>query len=68
MEAWKRIKVNKGSSGIDDISIEDIEKCFNNVNQDKLMGLVEQRISDIRILKLAGNVSIYEKGLRRMSA
>ena len=30
----------------------DIEKFFDNVNQDKLMKLVEQRISDRRILKL----------------
>ena len=30
----------------------DIEKFFDNVNQDKLMILVEQRISDRRILKL----------------
>lgn len=30
----------------------DIEKFFDNVNQNKLMKLVEQRISDRRILKL----------------
>lgn len=30
----------------------DIEKFFDNVNQDKLMVLIEQRISDRRILKL----------------
>ena len=30
----------------------DIEKFFDNVNQDKLMMLIEQRISDRRILKL----------------
>lgn len=30
----------------------DIEKFFDNVNQDKLMTLMEQRISDRRILKL----------------
>ena len=30
----------------------DIEKFFDNVNQDKLMILIEQRISDRRILKL----------------
>ena len=29
-----------------------MEKFFDNVNQDKLMKLVEQRISDRRILKL----------------
>lgn len=27
MEAWKRVKVNKGSSGIDGISIENIENA-----------------------------------------
>lgn len=26
IEAWKRVKVNKGSSGVDGIRIEDIEK------------------------------------------
>ena len=30
----------------------DIEKFFHNVNQDKLMTLMEQRIMDRRILKL----------------
>ena len=126
METWKRVKANKGSSGMDGIRIEDIEahgvcrylteiqreliggvyipspvkiaiepvfeadfkncsygfrpkrsakqaievvrkacnskgyyvvnadieKFFDNVNQDKMMKLVEQRISDRKILKL----------------
>ena len=39
---------NKGYYVVD----ADIEKFFDNVNQDKLLILVEQRISDRRILKL----------------
>ena len=39
---------NKGYYVVD----ADIEKFFDNVNQDKLMKLVKQRISDRRILKL----------------
>ena len=39
---------NKGYYVVD----ADIEKFFDNVNQDKLMKLAEQRISDRRILKL----------------
>ena len=39
---------NKGYYVVD----ADIEKFFDNVNQNKLMKLVEQRISDRRILKL----------------
>ena len=39
----------------------DIEKFFDNVNQGKLMKLVEQRISDRRILKLIKQSRVREK-------
>ena len=44
----KTLRNNKGYYVVD----ADIEKFFDNVNQDKLMKLVEQRISDRKILKL----------------
>ena len=48
LEVVRKACNNKGYYVVD----ADIEKFFDNVNQDKLMTLVEQRISDRRILKL----------------
>ena len=48
LEVIRKACNNKGYYVVD----ADIEKFFDNVNQDKLMKLVEQRISDRRILKL----------------
>ena len=48
LEAVRKACNNKGYYVVD----ADIEKFFDNVNQDKLMILVKQRISDRRILKL----------------
>lgn len=48
LEVVRKACNNKGYYVVD----ADIEKFFDNVNQDKLMILVEQRISDRRILKL----------------
>lgn len=48
LEVVRKVCNNKGYYVVD----ADIEKFFDNVNQDKLMILVEQRISDRRILKL----------------
>ena len=46
LEKVRKACNNKGYYVVD----ADIEKFFDNVNQDKLMVLVEQRISDRRIL------------------
>lgn len=48
LEVVRKACNNKGYYVVD----ADIEKFFDNVNQDKLLILVEQRISDRRILKL----------------
>lgn len=48
LEVVRKACNNKGYYVLD----ADIEKFFDNVNQEKLMMLVEQRISDRRILKL----------------
>ncbi|WP_313133728.1 group II intron reverse transcriptase/maturase [Anaerocolumna sp.] len=48
LEVVRKACNNKGYYVVD----ADIEKFFDNVNQEKLMTLVEQRISDRRILKL----------------
>lgn len=48
LEVVRKACNNKGYYVVD----ADIEKFFDNVNQDKMMKLVEQRISDRRILKL----------------
>ncbi len=48
LEKVRKACNNKGYYVVD----ADIEKFFDNVNQDKLMVLVEQRTSDRRILKL----------------
>ena len=48
LEVVRRACNNKGYYVVD----ADIEKFFDNVNQDKLMTLIELRISDRRILKL----------------
>lgn len=48
LEVVRKACNNKGYYVVD----ADIEKFFDNVNQDKLMVLIEQRISDRRILKL----------------
>ena len=48
LEVVRKACNNKGYYVVD----ADIEKFFDRVNQDKLMKLVEQRISDRRILKL----------------
>ena len=48
LEVVRKACNNKGYYVVD----ADIEKFFDNVNQDKLMKLTEQRISDRRILKL----------------
>ena len=51
MQALEVVRIacnNKGYNVVD----ADIEKFLDNVNQDKLMKLAEQRISDRRILKL----------------
>ena len=48
LEVVRKACNNKGYYVVD----ADIEKFFDNVNRDKLMILVEQRISDRRILKL----------------
>ena len=74
LEVVRKACNNKGYYVVD----ADIEKFFDNVNQDKLMKLVEQRISDRRILKLIkqwlvsgvlyGNVlTISELGTRQGS-
>ena len=48
MDSVRKGLNNKGYYVVD----ADIEKFFDNVNQEKLMVLIEQRISDRRILKL----------------
>ena len=48
LEVVRKACNNKGYYVVD----ADIEKFFEHVNQDKLMVLVEQRVSDRRILKL----------------
>lgn len=48
LEEVRKACNNKGYYVVD----ADIEKFFDNVNQEKLMTLIEQRISDRRILKL----------------
>ena len=48
LEVVRKACNNKGYHVVD----ADIEKFFDNVNQDKLMMLIEQGISDRRILKL----------------
>ena len=48
LEVVRKACNNKGYYIVD----ADIEKFFDNVNQEKLMILVEQRISDRRVLKL----------------
>lgn len=48
LEVVRKACNNKGYYVVD----ADIEKFFDNVNQDKLMVLIEQRISDRKILKL----------------
>ncbi len=48
LEVVRKACNNKGYYVVD----ADIEKFFDNVNQEKLMVMVEQRISDRRILKL----------------
>lgn len=48
LEAVRKACNNKGYYVVD----ADIQSFFDNVNQEKLMKLVEQRISDRRILKL----------------
>lgn len=48
LEVVRKACNNKGYYVVD----VDIEKFFDNVNQDKLMALIELRISDRRILKL----------------
>ena len=48
LEVVRKACNNKGYYVVD----ADIEKFFDNVNQEKLMKLIEQRISDRRILKL----------------
>ena len=48
LEVVRKACNNKGYYVVD----ADIEKFFDNVNQNKLMTLMEQRISDRRILKL----------------
>ena len=48
LEVVRKACNNKGYYVVD----ADIEKFFDNVNQDKLMALMELRISDRRILKL----------------
>ena len=48
LEVVRKACNNKGYYVVD----ADIEKFFDNVNQDKLMALIESRISDRRILKL----------------
>ena len=48
VEVVRKACNNKGYYVVD----ADIEKFFDNVNQDKLMALIELRISDRRILKL----------------
>ena len=48
LEVVRKACNNKGYYVVD----ADIEKFFDNVNQDKLMALIELRISDRRILKL----------------
>ena len=48
LEVVRKACNNKGYYVVD----ADIEKFFDNVNQDKLMTLIELRISDKRILKL----------------
>ena len=48
LEKVRKVCNNKGYYVVD----AEIEKFFDNVNQDKLMVLIEQRISDRRILKL----------------
>lgn len=48
LEVVRKVCNNKGYYVVD----ADIEKFVDNVNQEKLMKLVEQRISDRKILKL----------------
>jgi len=53
----------KGHTWVVDI---DLEKFFDRVNHDKLMGLVARRITDKRVLKLIRaflNAGVMEKGL-----
>ena len=64
LEAWKRVKANKGAPGVDRQDFEYIEefKCivldadiagfFDNIRQNILLELVERRIADVRVLRL----------------
>lgn len=51
IEALERIRslANKGYNAVLDA---DIKECFGTIQQDKLMGMLKERISDRRILKL----------------
>src|SRR5207249_1579930 len=51
-KALARVKRNKGASGLDVVVDIDLEKFFDRVNHDILMGLVAKRVTDKRVLKL----------------
>lgn len=42
LEAWKRVRANKGASGVEDISISDIE----NYGVEKFLGEIQQTLMD----------------------
>jgi hypothetical protein len=62
-QALRRVKANKGSPGIDGMTVE---KFFDRVNHDRLLAKIAERVSDKRLLKLIRaflRAGVMENGL-----